>query len=186
MDITQIGVGSINITWTKGVGANITIVRGSSVGYPYSIFDGNAIYSGNGTWVQVDGLDLATYTYYYRAWSQNAYGTSEGYDQDSIGHGAGDSSSNATGTFTFSGFSLTGDGFGIVEMMIVIAFLVIAIWKKSWIRIMMSLCVVIWGAFAVQYDVKVAGPLLAVGAILFFMGIFRMIEQRRAEAAEEV
>ena len=184
MDITQVGVGSINITWTKGIGANITIVRGSTVGYPYSIFDGNAIYSGNGTSVQVDDLDLTNYTYYYRAWSQNNYGTSSGYDQASIGHGSGSSSNTTTG-FSVLSFSLTGDGFGLLEMMLVIAFLAIAIWKKSWVRVICSLAVIIWGAFAMQYDIKVAAPLVGVGAILFVMGILRMIQQARA-AREEV
>lgn len=183
LDITQIGVASINITWTKGLGANITIVRGSTLGYPFSIFDGDAIYSGNGTWVQVDSLDLETYTYYYRAWSQNDYATSIGYDQATIGHGSG-TSSNGTSTFSLTGFSLTGDGFGFVEMFLVVAILAISIWKKSWIRVVCSLAVIIWGTFAMQYDIKVAAPLVGIGTILFIMGIMRMVEQARAAREE--
>lgn len=183
MEIEQTGVASINITWTKGLGANITIVRGSTLGYPFSVFDGDAIYSGNGTSVTVGSLDLATYTYYYRAWSQNDYATSVGYDQASIGHGAGDDDDTIS-TMTLLGLSLTGDGFGLLEMILVIAFLAIAIWKKSWVRVICSLTVIIWGAFAMQYDIKVAAPLVGIGTILFIMDVMRMIQQSRAQAEE--
>lgn len=177
-EITQTALHGVNITWDMGTAANITIIRVSTDGYPFSIFDGNSTYSGNGTWVAVDDLDLNTYTYYFRAWSQNEYGTSTGYAQDSIGNAAED---DTTTTFTITGFSLTGDGFGIVEMLLVVAFLGFAIWKKSWIRVILSICVIIWGAFAMPIDAKIAGPLLAIGSILFIVGIMNLIGQQRVQ-----
>lgn len=184
MDIEQTGVASINITWTKGLGANITIVRGSTLGYPYSIFDGDAIYSGNGTSVAVSSLDLATYTYYYRAWSQNDYATSVGYDQATIGHGAGEDEDGASTTMGLLDLSLTGDGFGLLEMLFLIAVIGFALWKRGWLRILLAVCVITWGAFALQYDVKVAAPLLAIGTILFFMGVMNRISEAK-QAREE-
>lgn len=185
LEITQTGVASINITWAKGLGANITIVRGSTLGYPFSVFDGDAIYSGNGTSVAVSSLDLATYTYYYRAWSQNDYGTSSGYDQDSIGHGAGDDDDDTTSTMGILDLSLTGDGFGLLELIFIIAIIFLACWKKGWIRIVSSLVIIVWGVFGMQYDIKVAVALLAIGTILFFMAILNKIQSARA-AREEV
>ena len=87
--ITQIGVDSANITWDMGVGADNTIIRGSTNGYPFSPLDGSDIYSGNGTWVLVNGLNLDTTVYYYRAWSENSFGYSEGYAQARIGREGG-------------------------------------------------------------------------------------------------
>jgi len=78
---------------------------------------------------------------------------------------------------------LFGGPMGIVATMFAIALLGFAIWKKGWIRIVLALGVVIWGAFAMQYDIKIAAPLLSVGTVLFFMGILRLIKsQREAEA----
>jgi len=83
--ITQTGASSINISWTMGVGADTITIRGSSDGYPDTVTDGYLVYSGNGTYVVVDGLALSTETYYYRAWSHNTYGYSTGYAEDHIG-----------------------------------------------------------------------------------------------------
>jgi len=180
-EIEQTALHSINITWTKGTAANITIVRGSTSGYPFSIFDGDAIYSGNSTYVEVGSIDLATYTYYYRAWCQNEYGTSTSYAQASIGVAAEEEEESIVSVFSFT---LTGDGFGLLEMMMVIALIVVACWKKSWIRVLLALCIIIWGIFAMEYDIKVAAPLLAIGTVLFIMGTLNLVERYR-EAREE-
>lgn len=180
--ITQIGVSTINITWTKGLGANITIVRGSTAAYPFSVFDGDAIYSGNGTWVEVGSLDLSTYTYYYRAWSQNNYGTSTGYDEASIGNGTTTTVDMSVLIDYLSDF-LEGP-MGINSIIFIVALVGFAIWKKGWIRILLSICVIIWGVFAMDYDIKIAAPLLAVGSVLFFMGVLNMIRQARAAQEE--
>lgn len=68
-----------NLTWTMGVGANWTMIRGSSDGYPISITDGYLVYNGTGTDVMVSGIDVSANSYYYSAWSGNAYGVSLDY-----------------------------------------------------------------------------------------------------------
>lgn len=72
---------------------------------------------------------------------------------------------------------------GIPEVLIVIALLGFALWKRDWVRIVLSLCIIIWGAFFIPYDVKLAAPLVGVGSILFIMGILRLIAQYREREA---
>ena len=178
-EIEQTALHSINITWAKGTAANITIVRGSTAGYPFSIFDGDAIYSGNGTYVEVDGLDFDTYTFYYRAWSQNEYGTSATYAQASIGEAEEEEGTVASVT------SLLIEGpMGISHVMFAVALMGFAFWKRTWIRVTLSLCLVIWGVFAMPYDIKMAAPLVGIGIVLFVMGTMNMISQYRERREE--
>jgi len=81
---TQTGPSDYNLTWTQGLGANWTIVRGSESGYPTSITDGYLVYNGTGESVGVSGLDVSSTSYYYSAWSENAYGVSLDYAQTRI------------------------------------------------------------------------------------------------------
>lgn len=181
-EIEQTGASSINITWVKGTAANITIVRGSTNGYPFSIFDGDAVYSGNGTYVEVGGLGLSTYTYYYRAWSQNEYGTSTTYAQASIGAEA--EAGVDVSALTALVVSLIEGPTGIVNMMFAVAIMGFGFWKRSWIRVMLAVGLIIWGVFAMPYDIKVAAPFIGIGFILFILGIFQTITAYR-EAREE-
>jgi len=82
--ITQISHNSINITWTKGIGANTTLIRGSAYGYP-DISGGYVAYNDTGTWVVVEDLNLSSEVYSYRAWSWNDYGYSDDYAEAQIG-----------------------------------------------------------------------------------------------------
>lgn len=72
---------------------------------------------------------------------------------------------------------------GIPEVLIVIALLTIAIWKKGWIRILLAGCIIVWGVFFMPYDIKMAVPLMAVGTVLFIQGILTQIQSAR-EATE--
>jgi len=180
--ITQTGAASANITWTKGTAANITIIRGSTSGYPFSIFDGDSIYSGNGTYVEVGSLGLNTYTYYYTAWSQNEYGTSIGYARASIGL-EGEPSADVS-ALTALIISLIEGPMGIMNMMFAVALMGFGFWKKSWIRVVLSLALIIWGVFAMPYDIKVAAPFIGIGFILFIMGISQIITVSREARAE--
>ena len=181
-EIEQTGISSINITWAKGTAANITIIRGSTSGYPFSIFDGDDIYSGNETYVEVGSLDLALYTYYYRAWSQNEYGTSLTYAQGTIGTGAAPSADVLALTALI--LSLVDGPMGIINMMFAVALMGFAFWKKSWVRVVLSLALIIWGVFAMPYDIKVAAPFIGIGFILFIMGISQIITVSREARAE--
>lgn len=182
LEIEQTGASSINITWAKGTAANITIIRGSTGGYPFSIFDGDDIYSGNGTYVEVDGLALNTYTYYYRAWCQNEYGTSTGYTQASIGVEA-EAGTDVSALLAMI-LSLIEGPLGIINMMFAVALMGFGFWKKSWIRVILSLALIIWGVFAMPYDIKIAAPFIGIGAVLFIMGISQIITVSREASAE--
>ena len=177
-EIEQTALHSINITWTQGTATNITIVRGSTAGYPFSIFDGDSIYSGNGTYVEVGSLDFETYTYYYRAWSQNEYGTSTGYAQASIGDASDDDDNTSLMSILIEG------PMGITHVLCAAVLLIVACWKKSWIRVTLSVCLIIWGAFAMPYDIKMAAPLIGIGTVLFVMGTMNLISQSRQSTEE--
>jgi len=59
----------INLSWTKGTGAEKTMVRGKEGSYPTSISDGYQVYFDTGTSTSDTSLSPST-TYYYRAWSE--------------------------------------------------------------------------------------------------------------------
>ena len=181
--ITQTALHSANITWNMGTAANITIIRMDTSGYPFSVFDGDAVYSGNGTYVEVDGLELTTYTYYIRAWSQNEYGTSTGYAQGTIGVPASGGAADMSELITYLE-NLIGGPMGITSMFFAIALVGFAFWKKGWIRVVLAVCIIIWGVFAIPLDIKVAAPLLGIGSVLFFTGILNEIQKSR-ESTEE-
>jgi hypothetical protein len=59
----------IDLSWTKGEGAQRTMVRAKEGSYPDSVTDGREVYFDTGTSVSDTGLSPDT-TYYYRAWSE--------------------------------------------------------------------------------------------------------------------
>jgi len=83
--ITQIGANSISLNWTKGIGAETTIIRGSESQYPNSITDGYLVYTGSGNSTKIENLDLSMSGHYYSAWSRNSYGYSTDHAQASVG-----------------------------------------------------------------------------------------------------
>ena len=85
---TQTGPDAYNLTWTKGLGANWTVIRGSESGYPTSMTSGYLVYNGTEEYVAVTGLDVSSTTYYYSAWSENDYGLSTDYARLRIQGGA--------------------------------------------------------------------------------------------------
>lgn len=70
---------------------------------------------------------------------------------------------------------------GIREIVFMLAIMGFAFWQRGWLRVVLSLCLIIWGAFSLQYDIKVAGPLLGIGVVLFLDAIIRKIQQSRQE-----
>ena len=74
---------------------------------------------------------------------------------------------------------------GIPQMIIILALLGFALWKQGWLRVILSLCLIIWGVFALQYDIKVAAPLIGIGTVLFFMGVMILIGRMREERDTE-
>lgn len=67
---TGIDDGNISLSWTKGTGADNTIIRYQTGSYPLSTTNGSEAYNSTGTTQTVSGLDPGT-TYYFRAWSHD-------------------------------------------------------------------------------------------------------------------
>ena len=74
---------------------------------------------------------------------------------------------------------LIGLPLGIPDIVFMLALVGFAIWKKGWISVILTICIIIWGAFAMRYDIKVATPLITIGTVLFVMGIMNLIGRMR-------
>jgi len=74
---------------------------------------------------------------------------------------------------------MTFGSIGLPQILLVLAIMGFALWKKEWIRVLLSICLIIWGAFAMQYDIKIAAPLVSVGTVLFIMGILTLFRKFR-------
>jgi hypothetical protein len=83
--LTQTDIDEVTITWTKGAGADDTIIRCQEGSYPTTVTDGYSVYDGALETTTHTSLSLGQSTYYYRAWSENATGYSTDYAQGSIG-----------------------------------------------------------------------------------------------------
>jgi hypothetical protein len=70
-------------------------------------------------------------------------------------------------------------------MIVILALLWGALWKQGWLRVATSLCLIIWGTFALQYDIKIAAPLVGIGTVLFIIGTMNLIAQYRERGQEE-
>jgi len=144
---------TILLSWIPGAGANATIIRGSQTGYPKSPTDGLLIYSGNGTNVTVSDLDLDITSYYYCAWSSNP-----------------------------AGYSLTcararaGAPIALPAMIFVVGMCGLALWKRGWIRLLLSLATLTWGVTAMQYDAKVGITFISMAFILFVTALLRLYQ----------
>ncbi len=68
----------INLSWTKGVGAVRTMVRGKQGSYPANRTDGYQVYFGTDVSASDTSL-LPSTTYYYRAWSEVTSGALQQY-----------------------------------------------------------------------------------------------------------
>jgi hypothetical protein len=68
LDAIAISATVVNLTWTKGTGANNTYIEFKNVSDVWTRGEGTMIYNGTGTWYNHEGLEPAG-TYYYQAWS---------------------------------------------------------------------------------------------------------------------
>jgi hypothetical protein len=69
--IPEYGQYIVNLTWTKGIGADYTAIRSAEGNYPTDPFDGRFVYLGNG--INVTDTGFSNYAnLYYRAWGYNA------------------------------------------------------------------------------------------------------------------
>jgi len=81
LTVTDYGSDYISLSWTKGTGANRTMVRRKQGSYPTSITDGTQVYFDTGTSVTDSGLE-PNQTYYYRAWSEVTSGSLQQWSDD--------------------------------------------------------------------------------------------------------
>lgn len=77
-----------------------------------------------------------------------------------------------------------GNPVGLPQVIFVLGLLGFALWKTHWIRVLLSICLIIWGVFAMPYDIKIAAPLVAIGTMLLVMGTMNMISQYRQSREE--
>ena len=75
-------------------------------------------------------------------------------------------------------------GLNLVQLVLVLAICGFALWQRGWIRILLSVCILIWAVWTLQYDVKIAGTLIALGTLLFFQATMAKIANSRAEIRE--
>ena len=100
-------------------------------------------------------------------------------DADSIW---GANMTDYTDTATFGGFfniTIGGGDMSLLQIIFIVLLCIIAIWQKTWIRIVASMAIISWGIASMPYDVKVGIPLIGIGLLLFILGILKLIESRR-------
>jgi len=78
---TPVSSSQINLTWTKGTGAEKTYIRGKKGSYPADRADGYEVYNGTGTSCSDTALEIKS-AYYYRAWSYKTGAPNSGYSDD--------------------------------------------------------------------------------------------------------
>ena len=66
------------------------------------------------------------------------------------------------------------DPVGLPQIIFIIALCFFALWKTSWIRLLLAICILIWGVWAVPYDIKIGAPLIAIGTVLFFLSLMKV------------
>jgi len=165
--LTYVSDYEVGIEWTKGIGAENTMVRGAVGRLPESITDGYLVYYGNGTSASDTGvsLDETVAPVYYRAWSQNEAG---GWELIGVSD-----SIEGVGMTLFAvialAVSMTGMGF----------------WKsKSWLFILAGAAWFGLGAYGLFLQNAATGDLLwilgwigLVAAIIMFIVAFSMWER---------
>lgn len=70
---------------------------------------------------------------------------------------------------------------GEPQVLLILALMVLALWKKGWLRAILSICIITWGAFAIPYDIKIAAPLVGIGTVLFIISVLRLMGKEVAD-----
>ena len=79
-----------------------------------------------------------------------------------------------------------GNPVGLPQVIFALGLLGFALWKQGWLRVILSVCLIIWGTFAMPYDIKIAVPLVSIGAVLFIMATMNLIGQYRQSREESM
>jgi len=67
----------------------------------------------------------------------------------------------------------------LLQLIFIVLLVVVAFWQKGWLRAIPSLGIIAWGVATISYDVKIGIPLIALGLMLFILGILKVIEGYR-------
>ncbi len=113
--LTYINPYQVQIDWTKGTGADNTMVRGAVGRLPTSRTDGYLVYYGTGITANDTGVSFeeTAAPIYYRAWSQNAGGVYE-----------------ETGIWSF----IEGGGMTLIALILLcLALSILTLWKPNFI-----------------------------------------------------
>ena len=97
---------AINLTWTKGIGVNRTLVRYSDLSYPTTVTSGILQYNNTGTSTNTTGLTPGK-TYYFSLWSFTVWGTLSQYSSRVTFYAS--TLGNANFTFSFPEYLEVGD-----------------------------------------------------------------------------
>ncbi|MFC2001907.1 DUF2341 domain-containing protein [Chloroflexota bacterium] len=99
---TAVSGTQINVSWTKGDGADRTMLRRKEGSYPSDRNDGDQVYFANGTSVSDTGLSPDT-TYFYKAWSEvtGSQQWSDGYASTSASTSGGGPPPTAVGGIVY-------------------------------------------------------------------------------------
>ncbi len=84
---TSVSDSEIDLAWTKGDGADNTVIRGKIGSYPVSVSDGVEVYNDSGNSCAHSGLSTGEH-WYYRAWSYATDGGLSQYSDVSVMDGA--------------------------------------------------------------------------------------------------
>ena len=127
------------------------------------------------------GYDTMSYPVYYSS-ANVTVNASAHVDSDEIW---GVNMSGYTDTATFGGILNDIFGGNMKELLVFLLFpmglLGFALWKRGWLRILLSICIIIWGIYAVSYDIRIAVPFIAIGPILFIQEIISQIQHARGK-----
>jgi hypothetical protein len=85
LDATLVGTTQVDLTWTKGTGANRTLIKrveGTFESETDDYSEGTQVYFDTGTSCSDTGLSTNTTTYSYRAWSEITDGADQQYSID--------------------------------------------------------------------------------------------------------
>lgn len=63
---------------------------------------------------------------------------------------------------------------GIPEIIFLAVLIGCAFWKKGWLRLMLSICIIVWGVFTAGYDMLIGVSVIVIGCVLFFLAIMKV------------
>lgn len=159
LTLTDLGAITVQADWTKGAGANYTMLRASREDYPENTDDGELLYYGQASSYNITGMALDITEYFVSGFSFDSDNTTyaSGYDTASIG---GDS----MGEIADSLNTLSGMGWIAINAFLLIGLLALALWKRDMLWFMASGLVALFiGLSWIDANTGVAMAIIGIG-----------------------